>query len=396
MVMKYNAPPTTASSIGPTKQTFMRRKKSVIEARDYMYFSQLSKTEYMPKHMGKKIEVYEYIPLLDERNINDQGLDANGVATLNPDGNIYGSSRDIGVITARIPDLSEDGGMVNRVGFTRVDRSATLNELGFFFDFTKDQYNFDDDPELFMHLDREAITGAVQMNEAYLQIDLLNGAGVVQFTGDATQDSEMTGETGTTVSKVVYTDLDRLRVTLDQNKTPTDTKIIAGSNLTDTKTIPACRLMYVSPDLINMLRHMTDTFNNPAFIPVEKYADKSNVLPGEQGTISGFRIIQNNEMLHWAGAGADVTTNAGYKATGDKYDIYPMLVVGSESFVTIGFQGDGKNQKFHVITKKPSDETADAYNDPYGKKGFQSISWFYATLILRPERIAIIKTVAPQ
>ena len=103
-------------------------------------------------------------------------------------------------------------------------------------------------------------------------------------------------------------------------------------------------------------------------------------------------------MLHWAGAGAEVTTNPGYRTSmvgGDeRYDIYPILVVGDDSFTTIGFQTDGKTVKFNVLTKMPGRETADR-NDPYGETGFSSIKWYYGILIKRPERIGLIKTVAP-
>jgi len=50
--------------------------------------------------------------------------------------------------------------------------------------------------------------------------------------------------------------------------------------------------------------------------------------------------------------------------------------------------------KFDMTTKMPGKETADR-NDPYGETGFSSIKWYYGFMALRPERIAIIKTVAP-
>lgn len=70
-----------------------------------------------------------------------------------------------------------------------------------------------------------------------------------------------------------------------------------------------------------------------------------------------------------------------------------MLCVSSGSFTTIGFQTDGKTVKFTTYTKKPGLETA-SYADPYGEKGFTSIKWYYGSLILRPEWIGLIKTVA--
>jgi N4-gp56 family major capsid protein len=51
--------------------------------------------------------------------------------------------------------------------------------------------------------------------------------------------------------------------------------------------------------------------------------------------------------------------------------------------------------KFKIITKMPGEKTADR-NDPYGETGFSSIKRYYGTLILRPERIGIAKTVAAQ
>ena len=122
------------------------------------------------------------------------------------------------------------------------------------------------------------------------------------------------------------------------------------------------------------------------------------MLNGEIGSIDHFRIVQVPEMLHWAGAGAVVTSNPGYRSSTkggqERYDVYPMLVVGDDSFQTIGFQTDGKTVKFSVITKMPGSETADR-NDPYGLTGFSSIRWYYGILIKRPERLALIKTVAP-
>ena len=100
-------------------------------------------------------------------------------------------------------------------------------------------------------------------------------------------------------------------------------------------------------------------------------------------------------MLKWEGAGGDASSTSTHYETGDAYDVFPMLVVGNESFSTIGFQTDGKTVKFKIMTKMPGEKTADR-NDPYGETGFSSIKWYYGTLIMRPERIAVIKTVARQ
>lgn len=82
---KYNAPPGSASDIGSQMNTFFWHKKALVEAKKEMYFTPLADVTSMPKHFGKEIKVYHYIPLLDDRNINDQGIDATGVTISSAD-----------------------------------------------------------------------------------------------------------------------------------------------------------------------------------------------------------------------------------------------------------------------------------------------------------------------
>lgn len=399
-MLNYNAPAdgnkSTIDGAGSDQMnTFFWLKKAIIEARKEQYFMPLASVTNMPKHFGKTIKVYEYVPLLDERNVNDQGIDANGATIV--DGNLYGSSRDIGTITSKLPHLTENGGRVNRVGFTRIQREGSIHKFGFFHEFTQESFDFDSDDMLKEHLSRELMNGAVQMTEAVLQKDLLAAAGVVLFAGAATSDDEITGE-GATPSLVSYRNLMRLDQILTDNRTPKQTKIITGSRMIDTKVISAGRVAYVGSELVPLLKEMKDLFDNKAFIEVQHYADAGMVMNGEIGSIDAFRFIQVPEMLHWAGVGAEITTNPGYRSTlvggEEHYDVFPILVIGDDSFTTIGFQTDGKSVKFNVLTKMPGRETADR-NDPYGETGFSSIKWYYGILIKRPERIGLVKTVAP-
>lgn len=407
-MLNYNAPGDNKSTIdgdgSNQMNTFFWLKKALIESRKEQYFMPLASTINMPKHYGRTIKVYEYVPLLDDRNTNDQGIAADGVTQI--DGNLYGSSKDIGTITSKLPTLGENGGRVNRVGFTRLQREGSIQKFGMFYEFTQESLDFDSDDGLKDHLSRELMNGAVQLTEAVLQKDLLAAAGVTLYAGAATENAEITGETSGTspapvipASIVTYQDLMRLDQILTDNRTPKQTKVITGSRLIDTKTLPSARIMYIGSELVPVVKGMKDLFENQAFIPVQQYGDAGTILNGEIGTVDAFRIVQVPEMLHWAGVGDDVGTNPGYRATsvggGEKYDVFPMLVVGDDSFATIGFQTDGKSVKFSVMTKMPGRETADR-NDPYGETGFSSIKWYYGILVKRPERIAIIKTVAPE
>lgn len=477
MPISYNDPGTTESSVGSQFNTFLYEKKALIEIAKEQYFGQLSGTTNMPKSMGKTIKKYHYLPILDDANLNDQGIDAAGVtitgtqyfvsfpsltlavanaskaaaaaaindnindagaaetvATAGADGsagsglatitltkgtvkylnatkanavdalnlgaslqvgsgNLYGSSKDVGAVSGKLPALSEQGGRVNRVGMKRIELEGSIEKLGFADEYTQESMDFDTDAELEMHIYREMLAAANEISEDALQIDLLNAAGVTVFAGGATSTATVTGETGSVCSPD-YEDLMKLEIELDNNRCPKDTKIITGSLMTDTMTVAGARYMYIGSELIPTLRKMKDPFDDAAFIPSHKYAQAGKLAVGEAGAILGFRVIVVPEMMHWAGAGASVSSNAGYRETGNKYNVYPMLVVGSESFTQIGFQTDGKSSKFKIIHKKPGEATADR-NDYYGETGFMSIKWYFGTLIERPERIAVIKCVAP-
>lgn len=480
MAQIYNAPPGAASTIGPQFNTQYWDRRSLIDAAEQMFFSPLADVRSMPKHYGKELKVYYYVPLLDDRNVSDQGIDAAGVTLVNTEyfvtyprtvmetadagaaaakaaiddnvggtvvatlgaagsgvsgvgytsitlaggttakyataakadaavalnlgavklqagGNMYGSSKDVGTISSRMPTLTEDGGRVNRVGFTRIERKGTLAEHGFFTEFTEDSLTFDTDSELYGHMSREMVAGANEITEDLLQVDILNAAGTVIYAGAATADHEVTGVAGTP-SLVDYADLKRLSITLDDNRTPKNTKIIKGSRMTDTKTVNASRIMYIGSDLQTTVENMVDGLGNAAFKPVREYADAGTIMNGEIGAVGDFRIVVVPNMMHWAGAGAAEGVNPGVKATSGRYDIFPMLVVGSESFATVGLQNSGAKgakQKFKIIVKKPGKEMA-TVSDPYGKVGFSSITFYHGFIALRSERIGLVKTVAPQ
>ena len=385
MGMQYNNPGTTPSTMGTQYNTQYYYKKALIDAKKEMFFSPLADVRAMPKHFGKKIVQYLYVPLLDERNVNDQGLDATGVSYVG--GNLYGGAKDVGVIPGKMPLLSETGGKVNRVGFTRLTLEGTFRNFGFYYEYTEDSLQFDTDEELEEHVSREAIRGANQIIEDNIQIDLLNSAGTVVYAGTAT-----TNATVSDTSRLTYRKILDLSLKLDDVDTPKQTTIMTGTRMQDTVTIPSARVAFIGSELVPTLRGMKDLHNSPAFIPVQKYAAGTTVLNGEIGMIDQLRFVQVPRMFSWKGAGT-AHGGATVRVTGGKVDVYPVLVVGDESFTTIGFQTSGKTVKFELINKKPNKETA-TLDNPYGKLGFASIQWWYGFMALRPERIGLIKTAA--
>jgi len=491
------------SSIGVQLTEHYWWKKALIDLVKERYFGNQASTINMPKNMGKKIKRYHYLPLLDDANVNDQGIDANGVTVDNdyvetsivvrmvdgavPDippyygpasdfavyfvgigataedaeddaaeklrqffvgtvaggglglvaadeaavitamapaggayilgfrffntdgdeiattatlsavavphsGNLYGSSKDIGTIAGKMPTLTEVGGRVNRVGHKRIDLEGTLAKFGFFDEYTQESLDFDTDDQLLSHISREMLRGANEITEDALQIDLLNGAGVIRFSGAATALTAMSG-VAASLTEVNYSDLSKLSISLDNNRCPKATKLISGSRMVDSRTVAATRLMYIGSEMQTTFEKMKDHFDNAAFIPVQNYAAAADILNGETGTVGHFKIIVVPEMMHHAGIGIAEGVNAGYRVTGGKYDAYPMLVIGDEAFTTIGFQTSGKSVKFKIYHKKPGEGMA-TREDPYGELGFMSIKWYYGFMLLRPERLAVTWSVA--
>ena len=65
------------STIGQQINDKFWSRTAVIEAKKTKVFSQLG-----DKHYGDMIVKYHEIPILDDRNVNDQGIDANGVKVI--------------------------------------------------------------------------------------------------------------------------------------------------------------------------------------------------------------------------------------------------------------------------------------------------------------------------
>ena len=383
----------TNSTIGTQFNTYEYKRKALIETAKVEYFGQLGDVESLTKNYGQKIKKYHYLPLLDDRNINDQGLDATGAVITN--GNLYGSSKDPGVISGKLPTLSETGGRVNRVGFKRVEIEGDIAQYGFFYEWSEDSLNFDTDMDLYSHINRESLRGAREISEDIAQMDLLDAAGVVKYIGAAAVSIA-------TVSDIVtYNDLVKLGVTLDDNRCPKDTKAIKGSQDTDIINIPSARYAFIGSELIPTFMRMTDYHGDRAFVPVEKYAKMengkyTNTLHGEMGAVGPFRLVVVPEMMGYKGQGIAVgsaVNGSTLLGNGTKVDVYPILVVGSGSFAKINFQSSGStNDKFKIIVRKPG--TFANPEDPFEKIGYSSIQFWQGTMILRPEWIAKVLTAA--
>jgi N4-gp56 family major capsid protein len=431
--MNFGQGGQTGSSVGPQINDKYYDRVAVTEAKKKKIFSQLGTKITQPKHYGDTIVKYHKLPILHPENINDQGIDANGMtmvpgkwysynadgslkgthnskkdAVANADssagefiksgeGNFYGGSKDILVQDGAWPVLNEEGGRLNRVGYKRKEISAKVKEYGFFMDYTKKSLDMDTEEKLFTELSAQVGETMGDLREMMIRNSLLaKGAENATYAGDATS----MGEVGAG-DLISIKDLRLMDKALTDSRCPLDTKIIDGSTKFGTSTVSAARYVYVPYNLVTTLEDMTITVGGntkEVWVPVEQYAAAGKIADGEVGKIGKFRFIAVNDMPIYEAQGADATDSSDdddasnrYKTVAgdgkEHYDVYPLLFVGSESFAVVGFEGDVA--KVQIAKPEPI-----AKIDPHGKVGSIAIDWYFGMMYLRPEWIRVIYTAS--
>jgi len=431
MSMKFNTggyDPAT-STLGVQFNDKHWSRAAVIEAKKVKTFSQLGDKLTQPKHYGDKIVKYHEIPILDARNINDQGIDANGVTMVagewytydvdgakvgtfatyllaqdaivaatdgavsmkSGNGNLFGGSKDLLVQNGSFPALSEEGGMINRVGMKRLTIEAQVSEFGFYLSFTKKSLEMDTEVGLLARYSRGIGETQGDIREAQIRNSLISKSEDNRvFAGDATE----LGAVGAD-DTLTFADLRLMDQSLKEARSPKSTKLIDGSTKVGTTTIGKARYVYVGLEALPTLEDMQHN-SKDVWSPVEDYAAAGTIAMDEIGRIGAFRFIEVEEMPNYAGQGSNSTDDTDrdgtasdpaatandvtFNTTNDFYDVFPVLFVGSGSFATVGFEGDVAR----VTTIMPK---ADAHNDVYGKKGAVSIAWYYGIMYLHPEWI---------
>ena len=427
MSMKFNQGgfnPAT-SSIGAQINDKFWSKVAIKEARKMRVFSQLGDKLVQPKNYGDKLVKYHELPIIHALNVNDQAIDANGVSLVSGkwyaydsagamtgntagyatkelakaaagatgsiksgNGNLYGGDTDFAVIKGSFPALSEEGGKVNAVGMKRLVLEANVTEFGFHIPFTKKMLDMDTETGLLAKMSMEVGEAQGEIREKQIAVGLISASEINRvYAGDASTIAQMgAGDV------VGFTDIRGMEQSLKLARSPKQTKMIDGSTKVGTVVVGAGYAAYVGQELYPVLEDM-EHGGVKVWRPVESYAAAGTIMEGEIGKISATRFIEVEEMPKYAGAGAsttDATDDTGVDnmyTSGEKYDVFPILYVGSDSFGTIGFEGDVAR----VNTIMP---TADAHNDVFGKKGAVAISWYFGMLIYRPERIRQILTTA--
>jgi N4-gp56 family major capsid protein len=304
-------------------------------------------------------------------------------------GNLFGSSKDMLVQNGAFPALTEEGGLVNQVGMKRLVIEAEVTEFGFYMSFTKKSLDMDTEKGLLGRYSRSVGETQGDLREAQIRNSLIGQAEQNRvFAGDATQMDEVGSD-----DILGMSDLRMMDKALKDARCPKETKLIDGSTKYGTTTVGKARYAYVGQEALPTLEDMQHN-GKDVWSAVEDYAAAGTIAMDEIGRIGPFRFIEVEDMPIYEGQGADTTDGTDdadlanrYTSIGIdnkvRYDVFPVLFVGSGSFATVGFEGDVAR----VTTVMPK---ADAYSDPFGKKGSVSIAWFYGIMYLQPTWIRMI------
>jgi N4-gp56 family major capsid protein len=263
---------------------------------------------------------------------------------------------------------------------------ARVTEFGFYMSFTKKSLDMDTEVGLLGRYSRAVGETQGDLREAQIRNSLLGQSEQNRvFAGDATAITEVGSD-----DILGLSDLRMMDKALKDARCPKSTKLIDGSTKVGTTTVGKARYAYVGQEALPTLEDMQHN-GKDVWSPVEDYASAGTIAMDEIGRIGPFRFIEVEDMPNYSGQGADSTDASDdadaanrYVSTGsdgkERYDVFPVLFVGSGSFATVGFEGDVAR----VTTVMPK---ADAHNDVYGKKGAVSISWYYGIMYLQPSWI---------
>lgn len=420
----FNTGKLTSTDIDVQYNDKFWSKGAIREAMRKRTFTQLGDRLTQPKHYGDEIVKERHMPILHPMNQIDGGLDAattalvmqstwyaysdagvqmgaaEGYATKalasaasqtagnekSGAGSLYNGDADYAVVSGSYPALSEEGGNVNSVNAKSVTVRGTVKEFGMHMKFTQRAIDMDSRVGILAQKTKDLGEAKGDIFEAQVQSDLLAASELNRtYCGSAT-----TLLTVDATSYLTFADLRLMEQELKRLLVPRSTKIIKGSTKIGTVVVQKAFYVYVGQELYPTLQDMQHNGVN-VWEPLETYADAAgkNYAEGEIGRIGGFRFIEVENMQKYKGKGAvtvapgnfHASPVAGLNAAGDvAFDVFPILFVGSDSFATVGFEGDSSR----IVTAMPK---ADANIDPFGKNGSMSISWYFGTLIYKAERI---------
>lgn len=384
------------SSQGANTVTHYYDRAGIKAANRVNIYGQFASKKDMPKNMGKTFKISKFLHMYDRAQADGS------FATLG-----YLTGRDLATLQAELAatdgsgvSLTEGAGATNERTLQKVTVEATLARYGEMITYTDEVDLFSED---IMQVRYREELGALANSryEDLIQLDLL-GTTTRMYSGVATSDATLGASIATDGTEdsdwtVSYDGIRRAVRKLVRNRAKKNTSIVTGSVKIDTKTIAPAYYAIIGADVkadLEALVRGTGAEAEYVYIPSHKYGAASTLAEGEVGSMHEVRFIESEAAVVARNSGAVVPAGyvgnlayTGVPGTG-KFDVFPILFPTEGAFATVGLKGMGK---IVFNSKAPSD--VDLTN-PYGTKGFFSYNFFYAGLILEPEKILRLDVLA--
>lgn len=382
----------TNSTSGANTITHFYDRAGIKAANRINVFQQFASKKAMPKKYGKTYKISKWLHAYDR-------------ATTSAD---FATK---GYLTARTADevtnslagaqLAEGAGAVNKRTIHKVTVETTLNRYGEMIDYTDEVELFSED--VIQTRYREELGALANSRyEDLIMMDML-GTPTVLYSGAATSLGTVGGGVAADGSddanvRVSYDLIRKATRLLLRNRAKKNTELVTGSVKIDTRTCAKAYYAIIGADVKADLETLTrgSTYEKEyAFIPAHKYGDASKLAEGEVGAMHEARFVEAEGMVVYAGEGAVPPQNyvGSLSITGatdltsadpedrGRFDVFPILFPTQDAFATVGLKG---NDKIVFHSKAPSEVSN---SNPYGTQGFFSYNFFYAGIILEPEKM---------
>lgn len=246
------------------------------------------------------------------------------------------------------------------------DVTVTLSQYGDFVEITDKVMDMAEDPVL---KDATALCGeqAAETIENILWGVLRGGTSVYMTNGDTVRtniDTALTGSAGQTILRNVVRSLKSQRAKMV-------TKMLSGSPNYNTQPLAAAFLAFGHTDMETDLRGLTN------FVPVEQYGQQTQALPYEVGKCESVRFILSPALVPFYDAGElSATATTMKNSGGTRIDVYPLVVVGMDSFATVALRGA------NAMTPMVLNPGVPRGGDPLGQRGTVGWKTYFAGLRL--------------
>ena len=355
-------------------------------------YQQFADKKSMPQKYGKTFKISRFEHMYD-RATTDGSFAAKG----------YLTARDIAELNTSLTaaTLAEGAGAVNKRSLAKVTYETSFARYGEMIDYTDEVEIFSED-YIQVKYREELGELANSRYEDLIQRDMLSTATVI-YAGAA--GSIGTIATGVSVDGsddaewIVNYDLIRKAVRkLTRNRAKKNTMIVTGSNKIGTQPIAKAYYGIIGADIKSDLENLTRGASYEkeyVYVPAHKYAGASTLAEGEVGAMHEVRFIEAESAVVYRQQGATVPGSyvgdlqyTGTIGSGAKFDVFPILFPTEGAFATVGLKG---LEKIKFLSKSP--EMVENGN-PYGTTGFFSYNFFYAGIILQPEKLLKVLVAA--